>query len=690
MKERKMAMDQRQGTRVGSRRASRRKALYFEGIQILGYLWISVIVFELFLRTQTESSFFNEGLLYSLLFSSALVFLFYLISTFMPLKAKRVFLGFFLGFMTLLFASQLIYYKIFKTFYTVFSAKNGGQVLEFINDILFAMGKNVLGLLLLFIPLIGYILLTVKRKRTRYNHTWAERGLISVLAAVLFGAGLLGVRLGNQDVNSAYDLYYRNNYPVASVNKLGLLTSMRLDLQRTLFGFEQELAPPPPKEEIPDVVVEKPETPGTETEEPEETPKPVYKDQVEEIDFEKLIAETSNETLKNMHIYFSERTPTKENEYTGMFEGYNLIFLTAEAFSHYSIDKELTPTLYKLANEGFRFTNFYNPIWGVSTSDGEYVATTGLIPKSGVWSMYKSGSISMPYAMGNQLRALGYKTVAYHNHTFDYYERDVSHPNLGYDYKGLGNGLVVRKTWPESDLEMMEVTTDEYMKEEPFHAYYMTVSGHMRYDFNGNFIAYKNRELVADLPYGQGGKAYMATQIELDKALEHLLKKLEENGVADKTLIAMSADHYPYGLEKADIDELAGHSVEENFELYKSSFILYAKGMEPITIDRPVSSLDIIPTLSNLLGLKFDSRLLMGVDMLSDAPAKVIFNNRSFITDVGRYDSTKGTFTVNPGVTMTEEEKETYRKAVSSEIERQFYYSAMFLDTDYYKKVLNR
>ena len=672
-----------------NRRTSRRKTHHFEGIQVLIYLWVSVIIFELFLRTQTESGFFNEGIFYSLLLSSALVFLFYLLSTFLPKKAKKVFLGFFLGFMTLLFASQLIYYKIFKTFYTVFSAKNGGQVLEFINDILFAMGKNALGLLLLFIPLLGYILLCIKGRnlKTRYQHTWFERGFIGVLMILFFGSALLGINLGNQDVNSAYDLYYRNNYPVASVNKLGLLTSMRLDLQRTIFGFEQVLAPPPPKVEIPDVA-EEPESPVQEG--TEEEPAPVYEEQVADIDFEKLIAEETNENLKNMHVYFSERTPTKENEYTGMFEGYNLILITAEAYSHYAIDKELTPTLYKLANEGFRFTNFYNPIWGVSTSDGEYVATTGLIPKSGVWSMFKSGSISMPYAMGNQLKPLGYKTMAYHNHTFDYYERDISHPNLGYEYKGLGNGLNVRKTWPESDLEMMELTTDEYMKDEPFHAYYMTVSGHMRYDFNGNYIAFKNRDLVSQLPYGVGGKAYMATQIELDKALEHLLAKLEEYGVADKTLIAMSADHYPYGLEKADIDELAGHTVEENFELYKSSFILYAKGMEPVTIDRPVSSLDIIPTISNLMNTDFDSRLLMGVDMLSDAPPKVIFNDRSFITDVGRYNATKGVFTVNPGVTMTEDEKETYRKAVSSEIERQFYYSAMILDTDYYGKVLGK
>jgi hypothetical protein len=98
--------------------------------------------------------------------------------------------------------------------------------------------------------------------------------------------------------------------------------------------------------------------------------------------------------------------------------------------------------------------------------------------------------------MGNQLKRLGYITKAYHNHSYDYYDRHLSHPNAGYEYKGLGNGLNVTKTWPESDLEMMELTLPEYIGNQPFHAYYMTVSGHMRYTFKGNFIANKNKKVV--------------------------------------------------------------------------------------------------------------------------------------------------------------------------------------------------
>jgi len=168
-----------------------------------------------------------------------------------------------------------------------------------------------------------------------------------------------------------------------------------------------------------------------------------------------------------MHKYFESVQPTAKNKYTGIYKGYNLILITAESFSPYAVRKDVTPTLYKMVHEGFNFTNFYNPLWGVSTSDGEYVALTSLIPKSGVWSFEKSGSIYLPFVMGNQLKKLDYKTVAYHNHFYTYYSRDISHPNMGYDYKAVGHGLKMKRVWPESDLEMLEKTIPEYINNQP-------------------------------------------------------------------------------------------------------------------------------------------------------------------------------------------------------------------------------
>ncbi len=150
------------------------------------------------------------------------------------------------------------------------------------------------------------------------------------------------------------------------------------------------------------------------------------------------------------------------------------------------------------------------------------------------------------------------------------------------------------------------------MNEEPFHAYYMTVSGHLEYNFQGNAMAAKNQALVEDAPYSEHVRAYLACQIELDRALELLLQRLDEAGVAENTVIALTGDHYPYGLTPEEQSELAGHTLEENFELYRNACILYKKGMTPEQVERPCSSLDLLPTLCNLFGLDFDSPAIHG------------------------------------------------------------------------------
>ncbi|MGD8201082.1 LTA synthase family protein [Ornithinimicrobium sp. W1679] len=655
------------------------------------FLLVAVLCLELVLRARTEAPFLTVGLVWAAVFAGVAALVISLVAGLLPGRARDVVVGLALAFLTLLFMSQLIYYDIFGTFYTVFSATNAGQVAEFAADVAGKVGENVWWLLALSVPLVIF-LASRWRAGARPRASWRQQAVTLGLLALAVGVALAGINLGDRGQNSAYDMYYRDQHPVTAVNRLGLVTTMRVDLQRNLLGLGGEEPPraavAPPRHTPDGAGTEEPSAEGarqTAGGRAEPTREAVVEHNVLDIDLERRAAEEDDEELRALHEYFAAREPTAQNEHTGRFEGYNLVFVTAEGFSHLAVDPEVTPTLHKLTQEGFRFTDFYTPLWGVSTSDGEYVATTGLIPKSGVWSMYQSGDNAMPFAMGNQLGRLGYATYAYHNHTYDYYRRDVSHPNLGYDYKGLGNGLDVTPTWPESDVEMIELTTPEVLAEEPFHAYYMTVSGHLQYNFGGNAMAAKNREHVQDLPYSEAGRAYMATQIELDRALELLLKELEEAGVADRTLIVLSSDHYPYGLTREQIEELEGHEVDD-VELYRNSLIMYAEGMEPETVDEPVSSMDIIPTVSNLMGLEFDSRLLMGRDVFSDAEPLVIFSDRSFLTDKGRYDAVAQEFTPAEGV----EVPEGYRQAVSDEVDRRFYYSAMVLDRDYYGVVVDR
>ena len=163
--------------------------------------------------------------------------------------------------------------------------------------------------------------------------------------------------------------------------------------------------------------------------------------------------------------------------------------------------------------------------------------------------------------------------------------------------------------------------------------------------------------------------------------MEHLLEQLEEQGIAEETLIVMSSDHYPYGLDHETIEELQGEPVDQNFELYRNAFVLYHPDMEEKVFTEPASSLDIMPTVSNLMGLEFDSRLFMGRDLFSDTDPLVIFENRSFITDKGKYNAETEEFTPWEGVSVPED----YQEEISNQVSAKFYFSARILDLDYYR-----
>ena len=414
-----------------------------------------------------------------------------------------------------------------------------------------------------------------------------------------------------------------------------------------------------------------------------------------ELDLNKLAQLSAGSSEKEwLSRYFAETEPTKTNEYTGMFEGYNLIYITAEGFSTYAINAELTPTLYKLANSGFVFSNYYVPLWQTSTSDGEYVNLTGLIP-DGQFSLKKSAENHMAYSLPTFFGE-GCLNMAYHNNTLSYYDRHLSHPNLGYDFKASklgdlkesewGNKIFYMDNpgrWPASDLEMFQYTIPEYIKADRFHVYYMTVSGHMNYSFSGNSMSKKNKEAVSHLPMSENGQAYLACHIELDKALEHLLAELEKEGKLENTVIALSADHYPYGMTEEQYEELAGRDLSSDREIFRNTLILWNGGMEEsVIVTKPCCSVDVLPTLLNLFGFEYDSRMYAGRDILSDAEGLVIFNDRSFVTDTVVYDRKAKTTTWCKD--LPEAEKERYMDAMKQEVKNRYNFSAYMLRQDYY------
>jgi phosphoglycerol transferase MdoB-like AlkP superfamily enzyme len=296
----------------------------------------------------------------------------------------------------------------------------------------------------------------------------------------------------------------------------------------------------------------------------------------------------------------------------------------------------------------------------------------------------------MYFTLSTQLKKLGYAVNGYHANDYTYYDRQISHPNLGLNWVGVGNGYVPeysesgKQLWPQSDLRLVENTFDLYADEDtPFYTYYLTVSGHVMYNFTGNAMAARHEDLVEDLDYTETTKAYIACQYELELALTELNERLAESGLADNTLIVLTADHIPYDNTEV-IDELAGTTLDETFDRYKNSLIIWSASMEEsITVTKPCSSLDVLPTVSNLLGLSYDSRMLVGQDILSDSEGLVIFNDRSFLTEKCRYNSSTGEVTSENGNTVSD----TYVNNLITQVSNKFSMAQSICDYDYYKYV---
>lgn len=627
----------------------------------ISFIFLLEIIFSLALFSNINLIFLFYTFLSSIIFGLFIT----LISNFSKKEKINKLINIILNsFITIVFIAQYTHFKFYQIIFSIYSMLHGGQVFEWFDQILKVIFDNWHFNLILLLPLILFLIFIKRINFERHRN----KVYFIYLIVLLFSSGifLLSLKIiDTTDTYSPYNLYYSIHSPTLTVKKMGLATTMRLDLKRMIFGFEEKV-----------ISVNKEETNFSNT---------IIYNKLD-FDFDSLIANEEDTSIKEIHEYFQTIPATNKNNMTGYFEGKNLIYIMAESFNYNVIDEKLTPTLYKLYNEGITFSNFYTPIFYVSTSDGEYITINSLLPKEGVWSFTESKNNDLIYAMGNMFKKNNYATFAFHNGTYTFYDRNYTHPNAGFDtFIGCGNGLEAKincDIWPQSDVEMIEATFDYYKNERQFLTYYMTISGHLNYTYNGNTMAAKNKDYVKNLSYSEPVKAYIATNIELDKALELLIKKLKDNNLLDDTVIIISADHYPYGLNANELNELGADIKEEKFDLHKNNLIIWNNNITKTKIDKYGSNLDILPTIYNAFGFAYDSRLLMGNDLFSNAEGLVLFSDRSFITKYGKYNSITEKFTKfnNNQIVATD-----YVTNINKIIYNKFAISRLILEKDYYK-----
>lgn len=589
-------------------------------INLLNY--IVLIFFEAMFALISFDIYSKSEVLSILIYSLFSSFIMTILMTVGSEKTNKIFSYIIYFVLCFWFALEAIFKSFLQTFFSLDCFKLSDQAMGFAGETIKVIVGNIHYLILFFLP---FILLIIFRKKIDLNIKENKKYLYSYI--ILIPLSFLSYRLyinstkDNKDI-SLYDLYYNTNNIPLSIQKMGVLSSTGLDIYRNIFGFEDKVIEVNYEEENNDEDLF------------------VYEKNNLDLDL------SSNKLNKDIKEYIDNNPGTSKNKYTGMFENKNLIFVVAESFSEIGIDKDRTPTLYKLTNNGFIFDNFYVPYY-LSTIGGEFQSLTGLYPNYSTLTKWKSGENSFPYGLATTFKEKGYNTYAYHAHDGYFQNRYKYLKALGFDnFKACNMGLNINcNMWPESDIEMIKVTTNDYINsDKPFMTYYMTVSGHLDYTKESNSIVSKNWDLVKNLDYSDKAKSYLATQIELDRAMESLLKELENKGILEDTVIVLLADHYPYGLSLEEINELSSYKRDELFEINHNALIIYNSNMKNINITKVGMPIDVLPTIYNLFDIKYDSRLFAGSDLLSNSEGMVILDNLSWITDRGRYNSLNGKY----------------------------------------------
>lgn len=589
---------------------------------------------------------------------------------------------------------EAVLFRAFGYFYPpeIFFGMAGAVAGSYLASAFSAILSALPYILLCLLPLALYILVHLRfGTLTAFSGSGAQKRAAFVLGAVLLGAVVqyTAVEIVHSEPEAEY-LYSRAGYDFSETAKqLGILTSLRLSLCYS-FRPQSESTSSPSEDDVP-------------------SPSPSVEGYNVTSELSGYLSEDTDETLSELVRYLSARKPSEKNEMTGIFADKDLIFICAEALSPYAISETLTPTLYRMMTTGVRFSEYYAPTFGESTSGGEYALLLSQVPKRDAgergMSMYLSRNNRLDHSLPGYFSANGYMANGYHNNSYTYYDRHLTHPAMGMNWYGCGGCVTLSpdaprldldrtlsRGWPRSDSELINATFPSYADGARAHGqhyftYYLTVSGHSNYSFTGNVMSAKNRHCTDGLEYPETVKAYLSAQKELDIALETLIKSLEADGSLDDTVIVVANDHHPYGLCASwatnggsdYLSALAGHKLSTTPQIERGVLMIYNSALpQGIEVTKPICSFDVLPTILNMFGFEYDSRLFCGRDAFSSGDGLAFFSDGSFVTARGTYDARTKAFAPASGY----EDDMEYARHMRAEIRSMISHSKLVRRTD--------
>ncbi len=309
--------------------------------------------------------------------------------------------------------------------------------------------------------------------------------------------------------------------------------------------------------------------------------------------------------------YFESKEDASKNDYTGIFEGKNVIAVMLEGVDTWMIDPKYTPTMHKMMNEGINFSNYYAPTFGTGhTFNAEFAFNTGYYtPKSAV-SAVNFSSNKYPFSLANIFKGKGYTVNSFHFNDSEFYNRGIMHKSFGYEKYHSFTEFGIPKTVAQSDSVILknDKVYEKMVSEKPFFDFVITYSPHVPYTFDDAkmLVAKGNHPELLDPSMNKEKNNCMILAADTDDFFRQLLDRLEADNLLKDTVIIAFTDHYAYGFSDQELLK----EYKNNEIMYRVPAFIYAEGIESIKVEKPMMTIDLLPTILNLFGLTTEGRYI--------------------------------------------------------------------------------
>lgn len=399
-----------------------------------------------------------------------------------------------------------------------------------------------------------------------------------------------------------------------------------------------------------------------------------------------------NALLRVKEYYQNNKKEQKNNEYTNIFAGKNIIVIHAESIQKFVMDlkfnnEEVTPNLNRLSEEGIFFSNFYSQVGVGTSSDSEFTFNTSLMPSNRgtvFVNYYDRYYITIP----NLLKNKGYYTYSMHANNGEFWNRNIMYKTLGYNKfyskesynidETIGLGLSDKSFFTQS----VQLMKQEKQKQKgPFYSVLITLTNHTPFsdielidEYPTTIDVEINNETVTREYISSTKLAnYIRSVHYADQAIGEFIEELDKERLLENTVLLIYGDHDArldyddfnllYNYDPIDDrimteeDERYTKFNEYEYELNrKVPFIIWTKDTTfNKNITTPTGMLDVLPTVGNMLGIQSKYQLGKDIMNIDDGDNTVVFSNGSFVTSKIYYNAPKEEIYSLNGEPMTEQ-----------------------------------